>query len=35
MYFIIKRAVERDFEIIGDALKKLTEQDSIIELSSA
>jgi uncharacterized protein with HEPN domain len=32
--FIIKRAVERDLEIIGEAVKKLTEQDSTIELSS-
>jgi uncharacterized protein with HEPN domain len=32
--FIIKRAVERDLEIIGEAVKKLIEQNSTIELSS-
>jgi uncharacterized protein with HEPN domain len=32
--FIIKRAVERDLEIIGEAVKKRIEQDSTIELSS-
>jgi len=28
--FIIKRAVERDLEIIGEAVKKRIEQDSTI-----
>ena len=32
--FIIKNAVEVDLEIIGEAVKKLTEQDSTLELSS-
>ncbi|WP_339878708.1 HepT-like ribonuclease domain-containing protein [uncultured Algoriphagus sp.] len=32
--FIVKRAVERDLEIIGEAVKKLTELDSTIKLSS-
>lgn len=32
--FIIKRAVERDLEIIGEAVKKLTEQNPSIKLSS-
>jgi len=32
--FIIKNAVEVDLEIIGEAVKKLTEQDSTTELSS-
>lgn len=32
--FIIKRAVERDLEIIGEAVKKLTELDPTIKLSS-
>jgi len=32
--FIIKRAAERGLEIIGEAVKKLIEQDSTIELSS-
>ena len=33
--FIIKNAVEVDLEIIGEAVKKLTEQNSTLELSSA
>ncbi|WP_339706153.1 DUF86 domain-containing protein [Algoriphagus aquimarinus] len=32
--FIVKRAVERDLEIIGEAVKKLTEQNPSIYLSS-
>ncbi|REG90939.1 HepT-like ribonuclease domain-containing protein [Algoriphagus antarcticus] len=32
--FIVKRAVEHDLEIIGEAVKKLTEQDPNTKLSS-
>ena len=32
--FVIKRAVERDLEIIGEAVKNLTEQDPSIKLFS-
>lgn len=32
--FVVKRAVERDLEIIGEAVKKLVELDPSIQLSS-
>ncbi|SFT98490.1 Uncharacterized conserved protein, contains HEPN domain [Algoriphagus locisalis] len=32
--FIVKRAVERDLEIIGEAVRKLTEQNPNMALSS-
>lgn len=33
--FVIKRAVERDLEIIGEAVKKLLEEEPTIKLTSA
>lgn len=33
--FVMKRAVERDLEIIGEAVKKLLEQEPTIKLTSA
>ena len=33
--FVMKRAIERDLEIIGEAVKKLLEQEPTLMLNSA
>lgn len=33
--FVIQRAVERDLEIIGEAVKKMKEIDPLVQISSA